>query len=88
MDVKGVVSGSHWFNVWWNYIMGGLFYRVKLVKVLLLRFICRRMNPYIRKKSCLEEVGMKENNVYIPPMQMTFISVMTKSSGKRIVRMK
>ncbi len=31
------------------------------------------------EKSCLEEVGMKENNVYIPPMQMTFISVMTKS---------
>ena len=62
--------------------MGGLFYRVKSVKVLPLRFICRRMNPYIRKKSCLEEVGMKENNVYIPPMQMTFISVMTKKFGE------
>ena len=45
--------------------MGGLFYRVKLVKVLLLRFICRRMNPYIRKKSCLEEVGNEgEQRVY------------------------
>ncbi len=35
------------------------------------------------QEELLEEVGMKENNVYIPPMQTTFISVMTKSWGRR-----
>ena len=40
------------------------------------------------QEELLGEVGMKENNVYIPPMQTTFISVMTKSSGKKLVRMR